>query len=81
MESEHYANASFVPTVSVQKKKKNLPYSRHSYYIQSVSMTSSNATHFSSPFKQHIQSISQPVSNKLEGHNYLTWSVQFQVFL
>jgi len=44
-------------------------------------MTSSNTTHFSSPSTQYIQSISQPVSNKLEGHNYLTWSVQFQVFL
>jgi len=44
-------------------------------------MASSNSIHFSSPSTQHIQSISQPVSQKLEGHNYLTWSVQFQVFL
>ena len=45
-------------------------------------MTSSDSTTlplFSSP--QKIQSNSQPVSQRLEGHNYLPWSVQFQVFL
>ncbi|KAF9684988.1 hypothetical protein SADUNF_Sadunf03G0007400 [Salix dunnii] len=44
-------------------------------------MTSSNTTQTFSPSTQHYQSISQPVNSKLEGHNYLTWSVQFQVFL
>jgi hypothetical protein len=45
-------------------------------------MTSSNSTIlplFSSP--QKIQSTSQPFNQRLEGHNYLPWSVQFQVFL
>ncbi|KAB5537743.1 hypothetical protein DKX38_015276 [Salix brachista] len=46
-----------------------------------VLMTSSNTTQIPSSSTQHFQSLSQPVNNKLEGQNYLTWSVQFQVFL
>ncbi|KAF9677648.1 hypothetical protein SADUNF_Sadunf08G0129400 [Salix dunnii] len=44
-------------------------------------MTSSNTTQIPSSSTQHFQSLSQPVNNKLEGQNYLTWSVQLQVFL
>ncbi|KAB5555971.1 hypothetical protein DKX38_006880 [Salix brachista] len=44
-------------------------------------MASSSTTQIPSSQTQHFQSLSQPVNNKLEGPNYLTWSVQFQVFL